>query len=167
MDVFWAAFGGGAAAGVVGAVGVLAVEWMRARREAPKLVVNATFARMLGGGVEDDQLYLQIKVSNSRMIPMTVTSYGLDRGKQGSLLMPYKYAEPQLPHALAPGGSAGVRVPVDTLIQALVKDGIRVSDIKGVRVDTAVGRVFEGKIPKGTRKVLEQLWDDASEPEAG
>ena len=167
MDVFWAAFGGGAAAGGVGVLGVLIVEWVRATREGPKLEVKATFARILGAGVDDDQLYFAIDVSNPRMIPMRVNSYGLDRGKHGWLLMPMELAEPRLPHEVSPGSSAGYRVPVDTVMQALMKNGLRVSDIKGVLVNTAIGRVFKGKIPKETRQRLEKLLVDAGEPQGG
>ena len=164
MDVFWAAFGGGAAAGIVGIVGIIVVEWMRVTREGAKLQVGATFVLMSGGGVDDYQLYFAIKVSNPRMIPITVDSYSLSRGKHGTLVMPLEYADPQLPQELAPGSSAGMRAPVDTLVRALVKDDLLVSDIKGVQVTTASGGVFTAKIHKGMRKKLEELLDEAREP---
>ena len=48
-NVFWAAFGGGAAAGAVGVIGVLIVEYFRAKRDAPRLDVTVSLGYEHGG----------------------------------------------------------------------------------------------------------------------
>ena len=77
MDVFWAAFGGGAAAGVVGVVGIMAVEWMRATREAAKLEVDSTFARVLGHYARDEGV-LGLAEAVHRMTGLSARRFGLD-----------------------------------------------------------------------------------------
>ena len=162
-NVFWAAFGGGAAAGVVGVVGVLVVEYFRARRDRPGLDVTVSLGYEHGGYPDrSDVMMVFLSASNPRAIPLTIDSWGWGYGKGMMLLWAFVHSRQQLPYSLAPGTSTGASFPVDLTIAALRKNGLKPSDLKSGIVRTAIGRDFKGTIHKETMRTLQKAYDTTS-----
>ena len=159
-EVFWAAFGGGAAAGVVGLAAVLVVEYIRSRREAPHLNVSVTLGYEIGGVPDRSNVRLAfIQASNPRSIPITINSFGWDYGKGRMLLWGFNTSYATLPYSLQPGASTDARIEVDLVIDGLRKNGLLPSDLKGAVVRTAIGRDFKGRIHKKTIKTLKEAYE--------
>ncbi len=155
MDIFWAAFGGGAAGSVVTLVAVLASEYLKGRLSEPKLVVSISLGYMQGGEVwtlkdsRPEDIYFDIK--NTRTRPVTVINYGFmyesgDRPK--AIIRPPQWI--QLPHEITAGKSLMAWINTEVYLQSLIEDSRTPKDIKYAYVVTSDGREFRGKLAKDT-----------------
>ena len=139
MDVFWAAFGGGAAAGIFSVIAVVLGEYLRWRSVQPKLVVSVTLGRLAGARDIDGQLYpVQVDDScettlfgaqNPRLSSATVMSFGL-RARHGE--KPVIQVTPQFkfPYEIEGGKSLTQWFDTKVLLKSLAETGNKPSDIK-------------------------------------
>ena len=98
-EVFWSAFGGGIAGGVVAALVGLIVEWGRYIFSKPHLKVEGTHRYVLTPGMpseligikNDDDPQLILQAANDRRHPITVVGFGIHlkgRNTPGLFLTP-------------------------------------------------------------------------------
>ena len=180
MDVFWAAFGGGAAAGVVTLVAVIVGEYVRWRLDQPKLVVSMALGRiytMEGTHQQavqerykfqkDETPAVILQAQNIRSHPVTITTLGYVAQKKGILkrqtLRTFQF-HPQytfghkFPYTIPPGGSPLTQAEDSrTLLESLREAGFAPRDISYVWFKTATGRTFKGKPSQNTIELLASL----------
>lgn len=104
MDVFWAAFGGGAAAGVVTLVAVIAGEYIRWAVVQPKLVVSMLFGYVTAKGNTPQVIF---QAQNPRVHPITVSTFGyrVRKGKKPMMQVGHQSDLFEFPYEIAGGKS--------------------------------------------------------------
>lgn len=164
MDIFWAAFGGGAAAGIVTLVSVVAIELIRWRLSEPKLVVSISFGNIRGGKAwklddsNPEEIFFDIR--NTRARPLTVIGYGFmyrSGERRKAILFPPNWIK--LPHEITAGQSLTVWINTLTYLESLKEDSRTVLDISYAYAETSDGRCFRNKLDKAAKNRLIQLWD--------
>ena len=80
--VFWAAFGGGAAAGIFTFVAVIGAEWFRWYLDRPLLNVAVNLGRTYFGNLEDQPQQIFLEATNPHSRTVTVSSFGLIYSKR-------------------------------------------------------------------------------------
>jgi len=156
--VFWAAFGGAAAAGLITLFAVLAAEWFRWFLDRPLIKVSASFSLIVG----DDTLYLSLEAKNPHTKPVTLAAFGLSfkRKEWGKVVVPptsgYSW-----PYKLDGGESLTQWIPVQGLLTPLEKEGRAPSDLKWIWFRSSSGKLFRSKIQ---RKVIQSLEEKLSKP---
>ena len=111
-EVFWSAFGGGIAGGIVAALAGLIVEWGRYFFSGPRLKVSGTSRYVVTPGTSskligvknDNEIQLILEAANDRPHPITVTGFGIrlkGRNTPGLFLIPnVGYS---MPYEILPG----------------------------------------------------------------
>lgn len=166
MDVFWAAFGGGAAAGVVTLVAVVVGEYIRWRLIQPKLEVSVSLGdlgRAEAGEIvivprNDNPKKVFFSARNPRTHPVTVVSFGfvVRRGEKRHKQVGHQ-AGFGFPYEVAGGKSLTQWMETKVLLESLEKSGNSPSDIKYAWFSSASGRDFRGKLDKSTVNALNRL----------
>ena len=165
MDVFWAAFGGGAAAGVVTLVSVTAIELIRWRLVEPKLRVRANWTFRLSASSEVTQ-WLAIQVSNIRSRPLTVSGYGFNY-KNGFLSTnSVHFLDSDLPVHLLAGESHTLYIRPSRLKDGPLTDSSGSSLIRTAFVSTSDGREFRSKLKGLTIDTLAMSFSEYAPPGA-
>lgn len=157
-NVFWAAFGGAAAAGLVTLVGVLAAEWYRWFLDRPLIKVEARLGYILYPfGDPDKTQYFFIEAMNPHSKPVILSQFGcMFKHKKWGWIQQMPVAGYKFPYKLDGECSLSQWTPVDTLFDVLKEMGRKPSDLKWVVYRTASGKHFRGKIKKSTIKALEK-----------
>lgn len=148
MDVFWAAFGGGAAAGVVTLLSVLLIEVLRWRLSAPKLRVWASFTFRVDPTDEWTQP-LAIQMSNVRSRPVTISGYGIHYKSSLLSSRSVHLIDTDFPMKLLEGESHTIYVDPSRLRHAPAPHTSSSSGsmrIRSVFVFTSDGREFRSKL---------------------
>lgn len=149
MTEFWAAFGGGAAAGVFTLSAVLLSEYIRHRRDRERVAVDATagIIDQPGEGASDPMLFLAASNPHTRPTILEAFGYRYRKKKWG-----YVQINPQLgfelPRKLEPGDSYSQWTPIAGIAKSLREQGRTPRDIKDIWFRLRTGRTFGGKIPK-------------------
>lgn len=155
MDVFWAAFGGGAAAGIVTLLSVLLIEFTRWRLSQPKLRVSFTLGAVLEPGGSPKRAMF-FSAYNGRSTPVTITSIGLSASpkSKGHQIVGIR-RDMELPKELTAGGQFDTWVELDDLIPQFARLGTTVGDMKHAYVTAHGAKIFSTKISKSFKKEME------------
>ena len=137
-DVFWAAFGGGAAAGAVPLIGIGVIEWIRWKLDRRLLELDFKLEEE-----DPNDVVFHLKAANPHMRTVRVDEGG------------FLCKDPDRPIWIRHGGiDAGEAFiypfRVFELIGALRAQGRQPSDLKWVYFKPSVGRGFRRKIDKPT-----------------
>jgi hypothetical protein len=156
ISVFWAAFGGGAAAGIV----MLLVELLRWYMDRPLLKVSMTFMLTLGHhAIKDNTRFIVLVAKNPHSKPVTVETFGFDyKSKPSWKLQVTPDGSYQFPYEVKGGQSLSQRTTEQNLFATLRKEGQEPSDLKGVWFESSSGKVFHGKIPPVSMRVLKEAF---------
>lgn len=163
MNVFWAAFGGGAAAGVVTLLAVVLGEYIRWKLAQPKLVVSVSLGRLYN--MNDDAPKVFFDAKNPRIAPITVTSFGYvvrTRERPKAVVQPPPHYT--FPYEITTGKSISPWLDTRELINHLLESDLTASDIKYAWFDTAAGKQFRGKLRKETVKALNEFLRQQLQP---
>lgn len=156
-NMFWAAFGGGAAAGVFTLIAVVVAEWIRWFMDRPLVKVNVAFAYVHNHPLFDENTrYICLEAKNPHSKPVTLSTFGWRYKSQAPMqfqIMPDGTL--QFPFELEGGKAISQLSPEEDLFKALRKEGLKPSDLKCVFFKSSSGKTFRGKIPRVTMQALE------------
>ena len=162
-DVFWAAFGGGAAAGVFVLLAVGFAEWLRWFLDRPLIKPQLWFLQVIDHPfISDDAKYLSFEAVNPHSKTVTLSSFGLlyKDVKKGKLQVNPTADGIILPYRLYGGESIKQTIPQDDLFTTLRKNNNRPKDIKCVYFAASSGKIYPGKIKAVTMEALEQRFNE-------
>ena len=156
MDVFWAAFGGGAAAGIVTLVAVIVGEYIRWLVAQPKLIVSMSLGYVTAKG---NTLQVIFQAQNPRTHPVTVSTFGyrVRNGKKPMMQVGHQSHLFRFPYEIVGGKSLVQWADANEVIRSLCENGNKPSDIKYAWFNTAAGKEFRGKPSKETIENLIKL----------
>jgi len=160
-SVFWAAFGGGAAAGIFTFGAMMSIELYRWFIDRPLLRVSVSLGYIYNlPGISSETQYVFIKAANPHSKPVTLSTFGLSfRNRQNRWVIIY----PQFfssPYQLDGSKSVSAQVPTQWLLNNLIKDGLSPSKIKCAYFQSATGNVYQGKLHPETIKSLEKAYEN-------
>lgn len=160
--VFWAAFGGGAAAGVFILLAVVIAEWLRWFFDRPLVKVEMSLGLILGDATQTQYVYFEALNPHSK--PVILAGIGLSF--KGTKWPAVAILPPQLsalfPYQLDGGMTFNQRLTVQELIDAL-KNGDRVpGDITRVWFRSQAGKFFSRRIQTRVIKQIEQKYYEAT-----
>ena len=156
-NVFWAAFGGGAVAGIVTLLALAFVEWLRWFIDRPLVKPRLWFVQKLHISTKDDTRYLGFEAVNPHTKTVTLSTFGLlyKEVKKGRLqVLPMEAGV--FPYRLPGGESISQSIPQDNLFSTLRKTNNRPKDLKWVYFSASSGKIFRSKIASITLKELER-----------
>ena len=150
MDVFWAAFGGGAAAGVVALLGMVVVEVWRDRRDKPRLELDGRLGDVTPRGTFEPNVstYFTVNAGNVGRRLVRIMGYGYQYKGTDKVIhcIPPRFAQDTVPCDLEPGHSFMGWILLDEMAKSLSREGCTAVDIRRVWVRDAVGRYYYGKV---------------------
>ena len=159
MDsVFWAAFGGGAAAGIFTLLAVSFAEWLRWYMDRPLLIVRCVSGYVVGGANSDDSRKLWFRVRNPHSKTVVVSNIGLQfKGRRSESIMFLVVPTIQLPSPIEGGTEMNQYVDM-ALISAHLKDrGSAPSKLKWVWVSAESGATYRAKLPTDVKNEISAL----------
>ena len=162
-EVFWSAFGGGIAGGMVAALAGLIVEWGRYLFSRPHLKVSGTYRYMVTPGMSskligiknDDEIQLILQAANDRRHPITVTGFGIrlkGRNTPGLFLIPNMGFH--MPYEILPGHNLTQFTSIPDLVIELKEMGKKSEDLKCIWFRTATNQEFRGVIDKDGMEII-------------
>lgn len=153
-SVFWAAFGGGAAGGIILVI-AMGIRWFLDR---PLVKVGMTFAWIFDHPLfTENTQYISLEAKNPHSKPVTLSTFGFYfKSRARGKLQVLSDGTCQFPFELEGGKAISQRTPKESLLKALRKAGRRPSDIGGVYWESSSGKVFRGKIPRVSMRVLKE-----------
>lgn len=164
-DVFWAAFGGAAAAGLVTLIALLTAEWFRWFIDRPLVIVKMRLGLIItSDGSVDKTRQIFLEASNPHTKPVTLSTFGLSYKyrKWGTL-----YVNPQIgytfPFQLDGGKSLSQRTLLQELLKTLKKAEKTPRDLKWVWFRASSGKLYRSKIERG---IIEELEEEFSKIDA-
>jgi hypothetical protein len=167
-DVFWAAFAGAAAAGLITLVAVIIAEWFRWFLDRPLVKVEMTLGFLLtADGKRDESRQVFLEASNPHTKPVTLSTFGLiyKREKWGKLLITPQFGY-QFPYHLDGGKSLSQWSLMQELLKTLKKQGRIPRDLKWAWFKASSGRLYRGKIKKWVIEELEKEFQKMNENSA-
>lgn len=171
--VFWAAFGGAAAAGLLTLIAVLAAEWFRWFLDRPLVKVSLQLGNLVGvpsdnaiSGAprfvyshfrEDVPDHIFLDARNPHTKPVVLSNFGLRyKRKEWGKLQVNPQRGYQFPYKLDGGSWISQWSPLEQLFTALRKAERAPSDLKWVWFESSSGKLFCGKIEQKTIQALEE-----------
>ncbi len=152
-NVFWAAFGGGAAAGIITLFAVIIAEWFRWFLDRPLIRVKTSLG-FITGNVTRQVIYEAI---NPHSKPVTLSAFGfLYRREQWGKLFTAPQLGYQFPYQLDGGKSISQWTSVQSLLETLKRGGRTPRDLKWVYFNASSGTVYRGKVEKWFIAELEE-----------
>ena len=154
-EVFWSAFGGGIAGGMVAALAGLVVEWGRYFFARPHLKVSGTSRYVVTPGTSskligvknDNEIQLILEAANDRHHPITVTGFGIrlkGRNTPGLFLIPNVGFH--MPYEILPGRNLAQFTSMPDLVVKLKEMRKKPKDLKCIWFKTAANKEFRGAI---------------------
>jgi hypothetical protein len=162
-DVFWAAFGGGAAAGIFTLLAVLSTEWFRDFLNRPRIGTKLMFAQIISHAHanRDSTQYLSFEAANAKDKPVTLSSYGLMfKRRKSDLLHVIPSPVTTFPIRLESRDSISDHIPQENLFKTLREMHKRPKELKWVYFKDATGYYYRNKIAKITIKELERRYNE-------
>ena len=169
-SVFWAAFGGGAAAGSFTIIALLVAEWFRWYIDRPLLMVSASLGQTyLAAGLDPSENNIYLDARNPHSHPVTVSSFGVIFGahKRPWRLRPSKYVrlwfrpnEPRnFPYQIEGGRSLMQWHTVANHFGHLRELGLEPQNLTKVWFLASSGKYYYGKVDKLTAMSLQDQFD--------
>lgn len=159
-NIFWAAFGGAAAAGVLTLIAVLAAEWFRWFLDRPLIKAQISFGFIHHQVIKDNTWYVFLEARNphSKLVVLSTFGFYYRREEWGSLqVMPQ--AGFDFPYALEGGRALTQYTPIFDLANKLKETGRKPSDLKWIYFSSSAGKVFKNKISHKKIEVLQKVYD--------
>jgi len=156
-NVFWAAFGGAAAAGIITMIALLTAEWCRWFLDRPlvKVEINLGFIHTAGEISNERQVFYEAR--NIHTKPVVLSTFGLSyKKKELGKLQATPQMGYQFPYKLEGQDSISQWARVDDLIGTLYKAKERPNDLKWVWFRALSGKLYRSKIEKWIIKELEK-----------
>ena len=167
-NIFWAAFGGGVAAGAV--IGIIQlVRWLTSR---PLLKVKVTLGKIVGSfpylyfetGSPEQAIYIFLEASNPHLVPVTVAGFGLDyKQPKGEKITILPQASYKFPYEVAGGKELTQWTTIEECFSMLRRNRKRPSDLKWVWFRASSGKVFRGEIDPKVIIALEKAFQTPAE----
>lgn len=150
-DVFWAAFGGAVAAGLITLIAVLIAEWFRWFLDRPLVKVEVDLGFIVG----DTTRQVFYGASNPHSKPVTLSAFGLFfKHKEWGKLQVNPQMGYQFPYQLDGGKSLSQWSSMKQTLEALKKEKRTPRDLKWAWFRTSSGNLYRGKIKK---RIIEEL----------
>jgi hypothetical protein len=164
-DVFWAAFAGAAAAGLITLVAVLIAEWFRWFLDRPLVLVKVVWVYpldTLSGDIEEE---IGVEAINPHSKPVTLSSYGFAiKGGETSKVVVTEPSPYRLPYELGGGKSLTERIAVEDMVDALKRSGRNPADLECAWFRASSGKVFSSsKLSKAFIQALEKKFQRMNE----
>jgi len=166
-NIFWAAFGGGAAAGAL--IGIIELfRWLASR---PLLKVKVELGKIVGEfpnmlsytGLTEQASQIFLIASNPHLAPVTVSCFGFDykqpKGERMTILPQIGY---RFPYEVAGGKELMQWTDVEGILSNLRQNGRRPSDLKCAWFKASSGKEFHGKVSPKVIIALENVFQTAN-----
>jgi hypothetical protein len=162
--VFWAAFGGGAAAGIFTLIAIVVAEWTRWFIDRPLIKVSVGFAYVHNHPLFDENTrYICLEAKNPHSKPVTLSTFGWRyKSKEPMKFQVMPDGTLQFPFELESGKAISQLSPEEDFFEALRKEGLRPRDLKCVFFELSSGKIFRGKITRVTMQALENHFSTTS-----
>ena len=153
-SVFWAAFGGGAASGIF----ALVIIWIRWFLDRPLVKVGMTFAWVFDHPLfNENTRYISLEARNPHSKPVTLSTFGFYfKSRAHGRLQVLSDGTCQFPFELEGGKAVSQRTSEENLFKALREAGRKPSDIGGAYFESSSGKIFRGRIPRVSMRVLKE-----------
>jgi hypothetical protein len=157
--VFWAAFGGAAAAGIFTLIAVIGGEWFRWFLDRPLVRVKLSIGYMVSGGQVEKAPSILFEAINPHTKSVMLSTFGLSyrHPELGTL-----YVNPQIgyqfPYKLEGGTSLTQWTTMTDLLDILKEQGREPSELKWVWFKSSSGKPFRSKIHRKTIRSLEKAF---------
>jgi hypothetical protein len=164
-SIFWAAFGGGAAAGIFTLLAVLLTEWIRWFIDRPLVRVNVSFVRfnMDDSLFSKDKLYIGLEAKNPHTKTIILSTFGFFyKSKADGKLQTMPDGLHQFPYVLEAGKAISQFSDEENLFKVLKETDKKPTDLKYAYFTSSAGKTFCGKIPRVTMQTLEKHFKDYS-----
>jgi len=164
-DVFWAAFAGAAAAGLITLIAILTAEWFRWFLDRPLVKVEMTLGFLITpDGSRDESRQVFLEASNPHSKPVTLSAFGLifKRKEWGKIQVMPQMGYP-FPYQLDGGKSLSQWSSVQQLLETLKKDERTPRDFKWVYFAASSGKLYRSKIKKWVIEALEKEFQKMDE----
>jgi len=161
QGVFFAAFGGGAAAGVV----ILGIELIRRYWERPLVKVTVGVGLSVAEDRDAKDAELVLEASNVHGQPVTLVSCGLVLSTGHRVLLPRSQVA-DLPMELGLQRPVVKTVSVDQLLSRLKVWGCAPEDVQYAYFTSSTGRVFRTRLGKDIIAALSRGWESAETVDA-
>lgn len=167
-NIFWAAFGGGAAAGAV----IVVIELVRRLTNRPLLKISVKLGEIEGTypnlfslkGMTEQASYIFFEAINPHHVPVTVSSFGLDyKRPKGSKITILPQVFSQFPYEVAGGKNLTQWRSIDEFLSRLREIGESPSHLKWVWFQASSGKVFRSKIDPEVIIALEKAFQTPAE----
>jgi len=168
-NVFWAAFGGGAAAALITLVALITVEWFKWFLDRPLVKVKMSLGFLFGTTYmltrdpskgKDRNRLVFFEASNPHTKPVTISGFGLyyKRSKWGAFhIMPQ--VGYQFPYQLDGGKTLTQWSDMQDILQAIKEDGRTPRDLKWAWFRASTDKIYLSKIKKWIIKELEEEFE--------
>jgi len=156
-EVFWAAFGGGAAAGIFTLLAVIVGQWFQWFLDRPLLKIDTRVAYIYdksGLLANPKEKQLMFHASNPHTKPVTVTSFGISFKRKINGIVVIPQPGYNFPYEITGGRSLDQWISVTKVTSYLREQNGKPSDLKEIWFQSVTGRVFRGSI---NARTLEDL----------
>ena len=156
-DVFWAAFGGAAAAGLITLIALLTAEWFRWFLDRPLVRVKVLWAYHLGTPSTDIEKEIAIEAINPHSKPVTLSGYGFTlKDTKAEALVVTEHRPHPLPFELRGGKSFTEHIAIEDIVASLNRAGRNPTDLERAWFTASSGKVFySSKLRKDFIQALE------------
>jgi hypothetical protein len=157
-DIFWSAFGGGAAAGLFTLLALGFVEWLRRFLDRPLVLVRAMWAYYREPISNNDVRRISVDAVNPHSTPVTLSTFGFGLREKESML----FVIPEtvdLPYELKGGKSITELCRVENLFDGLRKGNKTPNDLAFVWYRAQSGKLYKKKLHKNFIKILQEEFD--------
>ncbi len=156
-NVFWAAFGGAAAAGIITMIALLAAEWFRWFLDRPLVKVEMSLGFIHTAGKVSNEQQVFYEARNTHTKPVVLSAFGLSYKKKelGKLQVTPQMGY-QFPYKLEGQDSISQWASVDNLLITLYEAKRNPSDLKWVWFRASSGKLYQRKIKNWVIKELVQ-----------
>ena len=159
-DIFWAAFGGGAAAGVFSLLALLFVEWLRRFLDRPMVKCEFTLGLQLFKNRKSViTVFYNARNPHSKSVTLSGCDLCFKCKEWGTLAAPVE----SFPYQLDVGKSYVVRIPMQELLTNLKRSGRVPSDLRKIRFHTQAHGLFHSIIAEGYIRQLEKKFEEMNE----